>query len=51
MKNIKKRFAVAVGVILATFLLLIQVTFATQTNEMGCISKEPGAAKLKFFGG
>jgi len=46
MKNIKKRFAIAVGVILATFLLPFEVALAAPANEMGCILRQPGSMKF-----
>lgn len=49
MKNIKKRFAVFVGGILAAFLLPLEVALAAPSNEMGCITRDPDTAKLKFL--
>ncbi|MER2511611.1 MAG: hypothetical protein ABTQ25_04185 [Nitrosomonas ureae] len=49
MKNIKQRFVIAVGGILATLLLPLEVALADPGKEMGCILREQGS--LKFVRG
>ncbi|SEF78195.1 hypothetical protein [Nitrosomonas ureae] len=49
MKNIKQRFVIAVGGILAALLLPLEVALADPGKEMGCILREQGS--LKFVRG
>lgn len=46
MKNINKRFAVAVGGIVTILLLPLEVALADPTDEMGCILRQPGSMKF-----
>ncbi|PSJ18725.1 hypothetical protein [Nitrosomonas supralitoralis] len=46
MNNINKRFAVAVGGIVAILLLPLEVALAAPTDEMGCILRQPGSMKF-----
>ncbi len=45
MKNSMKHFIVAIQISIV-FLLSFEVVFATPTNEMGCILKQPGSMKF-----
>jgi len=49
MKNIKQRFVIAVGGILTTLLLPLEVALADPGKEMGCILRQPG--QMKFVRG
>ncbi len=51
MKNILRRFIIAVVGVLAVLLLPFDVALADQTKEMGCITRDPDTAKLRFIGG
>lgn len=51
MKNIKKRFVMVIGGMLAVLLLPLEVALADPAKEMGCITRDPDTAKLKFMGG